>query len=91
MKKLPDGTVNIGYRFLKTHWNNGYATESAKAMIDYGFANYNLTQIIGNASVKNPASIRVFEKLGMSYVKTTDYDGLERAVLYHILNPKQQA
>lgn len=37
LKKLQDGTVDIGYRFLKRHWNKGYATESAKAMLDCGF------------------------------------------------------
>lgn len=85
LKKLSDGTVDIGYRFLKRHWNKGYATESAKAMIDYGFAHYNLTEIIGNAAIENPASIRVFEKLGMSYANTRNYDGLGNAVLYNIV------
>ena len=85
LKKLPDGTVDIGYRFLKRYWNKGYATESAQAMIDYGFKHYGLTEIIGNASAKNIGSIRVFEKLGMSFICKRDYDGLENAVLYKIL------
>ena len=91
LKKLPDGTVDIGYRFLKRHWDKGYATESAKAMIDYGFAHYRLTEIIGNASVKNPASIRVFEKLDMSYIATRDYDGLGETVLYRITKAGPEA
>ena len=82
LKKLEDGTVDIGYRFLKKHWDNGYATESAKAIIDYGFKNYGLTEIIGNADVDNLSSIRVFEKLGMKFVKIREYDGIEKAVLY---------
>ena len=88
LKKLPDGTVDIGYRFLKQHWNKGYATESAKAMIDFGFDHYGLTEIIGNAAIENYPSIRVFEKLGMSYANTRDYDGLGRAVLYNIVKEK---
>lgn len=87
LKKLPDGTVDIGYRFLKRHWNKGYATESAKAMIDFGFKNYDLTEIIGNAAEENIGSVRVFEKLGMEFVCKRDYDGLENAVLYRVVSP----
>lgn len=90
LKKLPDGTVDIGYRFLKRHWNKGYATESAKAMIDLGFKHYGLTEIIGNAAIENPASIRVFEKLDMSYITTRDYDGLGEAVLYRITKARSE-
>ena len=28
--------IEVGYRFLKEHWGNGYATESAKASLDVG-------------------------------------------------------
>lgn len=85
LKKLEDGTVDIGYRFLKRHWNKGYATESAKAIIEFGFKNYGLTEIIGNAAAENIGSIRVFEKLGMQFIKNHNYDGIENAVLYKIL------
>ena len=86
LKKLDDGTVDIGYRFLKCHWNNGYATESAKAMIDFGFKNYGISEIIGNADEANTGSVRVFEKLGMTFVCKREYDGIENAVLYRINN-----
>lgn len=84
LKKLPDGTVDIGYRFLKHHWNKGYATESARAMIDFGFKHYGLTEIIGNAAEENVGSVRVFEKTGMSFVCKRNYDGLKNVVLYKI-------
>ena len=84
LKKLPDGTVDIGYRFLKKNWNKGYATESAKAIITFGFKNYGLTEIIGNAAVENVGSIKVFEKLGMAFVCKRAYDGIENSVLYKI-------
>ncbi len=57
-------------------------------MIDFGFNHYGLTEIIGNAAIENYPSIRVFEKLGMSYANTRDYDGLGRAVLYNIVKEK---
>jgi ribosomal-protein-alanine N-acetyltransferase len=88
LKKLKDKTVDIGYRFHKRNWNKGYATESARAIIGYGFNNYDLTEIIGNAAEDNIGSIRVFQKLGMELVSKREYDALGSAVLYQILKSK---
>ena len=41
--------TDIGFRFLEEHWNKGFATESAKACIDFGFENLNLKSIVGRA------------------------------------------
>ena len=61
--------TDIGYRFMKKHWGKGYATESAKACIDYGFTIFKLKRIIGNAMQDNTASVNVFKKLGMTFVE----------------------
>ena len=61
--------TDIGYRFPQRHWGKGYATESAKACIDYGFNVFKLKRIIGNAMQENTASINVFKKLGMTFVE----------------------
>ena len=63
--------TDIGYRLLESAWGKGYATESAKACIDYGFKHFNLNHIIGNAMKENIASINVFKKLKMTYLKDT--------------------
>ena len=63
--------TDIGYRFLQSAWGKGFATESAKACLDYGFKHFNLNQIIGNAMKANSASINVFKKLGMTYLNDT--------------------
>ncbi|MES2515439.1 MAG: GNAT family N-acetyltransferase [Bacteroidota bacterium] len=69
--KFHDDTneTDIGYRFMQKYWGKGYATESAKACIDYGFSILKLKRIIGNAMEANTASIHVFKKLGMSFVE----------------------
>ena len=46
-------------------WGNGYATEAAKAVIRYGFAELKLNRIYAHHMVRNPASGRVLEKIGM--------------------------
>lgn len=82
--------TDIGYRLLRKFWNQGYATEAAQASIDFGFNQLNLNRIIGRAHKDNAASIRVFEKLGLSFEKFYEENG-EISVLFavHIHQPRQ--
>lgn len=75
--------VDVGFRFFKKHWNKGFATESAKACIEYGFENLNLKTIVGRAMEANVASIKVLEKLGMTFVGKFEFH-LHDGVLYQI-------
>ncbi len=77
--------TDIGYRFLKSAWGKGYATEAAKACVEYGFKHFNLTTIIADAMLDNTASINVFKKLGMTYLKDTQIDATP-SVKYQIKN-----
>jgi len=76
---------DIGFRFFKKHWNKGYATESAKACINLGFSKYKMTEIVGRAMKENLGSIRVLEKIGLTYLKSFDFEGQEGEV-YKIEN-----
>ena len=78
---------DVGFRFFKKHWGKGYATESARACIELGFTKFNMSVIIGRAAKQNVASIKVLQKLGMSYFKDDDCHG-EDAVVYKIENTK---
>jgi len=77
--------TDIGFRFFETFWNQGFATESAKACINYGFENLKLKTIIGRAMKENTASIKVLEKIGLQYVKDFNFDGQE-GVIFQIEN-----
>jgi RimJ/RimL family protein N-acetyltransferase len=85
LKRLPDGNVDIGYRFSRKYWGKGYATESAMACLNYGFNHFNLNEIIGNSALENKQSIRVFDKLGLKFVEKKSCEGIENAVRYRIL------
>jgi len=74
---------DIGFRFFKKHWNKGYATESAKACINLGFEKYDITEIVGRAMSENIGSIKVLEKIGLTFLKPFDFDG-ERGLIYSI-------
>lgn len=62
--------LEIGYCFGKEHWNKGYATEAAKAVIEYLTKEVHAKKIIVSFAAKNPASGKVAQKCGMQYVKT---------------------
>lgn len=76
--------VDLGFRFYRKHWNQGYATESALECISYGFQQLNIDKIIGRAYLENRASIKVLKKCGLKFVRTYLYDGAE-AELYQII------
>lgn len=66
--KLSDNKYNRGEVWYKIHpdqWNKGYATESLKSVIDFGFNECQLHRIQAGCAVENTASIRVLEKVGM--------------------------
>ncbi|MEK7466818.1 MAG: GNAT family N-acetyltransferase [Planctomycetota bacterium] len=61
----------IGYHILRELWGQGYATEAAAGVRDYGFGRLKLTQLISWMTVANTASRRVAEKIGMKLEKQT--------------------
>jgi len=84
LKFHPDENfVDLGYRFLQSHWGKGYATESSKACADYGFNVLKLTRIVGRVSTENKASINVLQKIGMTYLKDENCDG-EDTMIFEI-------
>ncbi|MDR2235516.1 MAG: GNAT family N-acetyltransferase [Chryseobacterium sp.] len=77
--------TDIGFRFFEEHWNKGYASESAAACLQYGFETLHLQKIIGRAMAENIASVKVLQKLGMTFDREFDFDG-KRGVIYTIEN-----
>ncbi len=61
--------VDLGYRFFQQHWGRGYATETAKASIGYGFNTLNMQHIMAMAHVDNIGSQKVILKCGMAFRK----------------------
>lgn len=64
-----DGVVEIGYGFLDREAGKGYATEAARATVDYAFRMLGLGALHGITNESNGASRRVLEKLGMTLVE----------------------
>jgi RimJ/RimL family protein N-acetyltransferase len=56
----------LGYWIGTPYWNKGFATEAARAVVDFGFARRHLHRLAAGHFAVNPASGRVMEKLGMT-------------------------
>lgn len=72
LRLQPDGETDLGYRFHKRFWNQGYATESGRFSLIYGFRSLGLNRIIARAHKDNIGSWRVMEKLNMTFIKIED-------------------
>jgi RimJ/RimL family protein N-acetyltransferase len=57
--------ASIGYILNRKYWGHGYATEAAKALIDYLFTELGVHRVYAYCDPRNLASIRVLEKAGM--------------------------
>ena len=69
--KSPD--IEVGYWLLPNAWGQGFATEGAQAMVDYGFDDLCLHRIIGVTHRGNKASQRVLMKAGLEDAGWGDY------------------
>lgn len=59
-----DGSHQLGYWIGKPYWGHGFATEAAKALIDFGFKKGGVKKFNCRHFVDNPASGQVITKLG---------------------------
>jgi len=57
--------TEVFYSIEHPFWGQGYATETTKALLHYGFEHLNLKKIVGFAEKRNLASLRVLEKAGL--------------------------
>jgi ribosomal-protein-alanine N-acetyltransferase len=62
----PYGKIaTIGFYLKKEQWNNGYATEGTKRLIEYAFNENNVYRFIGECIKENTGSENVMKKCGM--------------------------
>lgn len=60
--------ANLGWAIAPEFQNQGYATEAAKAVIEFGFEKLGLSVIYATCDTRNIASYKVMEKVGMKKV-----------------------
>ena len=88
--------VEVGWRLARRHWGQGFATEAARASVEFGFRELRLDEIVSMTAVGNLRSRRVMEKLGLTHDPADDFDHpripeghpLRRHVLYRVQGPR---
>ncbi|HEV8536439.1 MAG TPA: GNAT family N-acetyltransferase [Candidatus Limnocylindria bacterium] len=71
------GPAEIAYSFGREHWGRGYATEAARACLDFAMGELAIAPVVAFMDPANLGSKRVAEKLGMRFDGRTDHDGIE--------------
>lgn len=59
--------IDLGFRFFKKYWGQGYAQETSRECLRYGLKDLKLNKIIAKAMPENVRSIRVMQKIGMNF------------------------
>jgi len=87
--------VEVGWRLARRYWGAGYATEGARAALDFGFARAGLAEIVSFTVPDNHRSLAVMERLGMTHDSREDFEHpalpeghrLRRHLLYRMARP----
>lgn len=80
--------VDIGWRLKRGAWGQGFATEGARACLDFARDELKLEAVYSVAVVQNIPSINVMRKIGMKYdhhffhPALVDYPDLEKCAVY---------
>jgi RimJ/RimL family protein N-acetyltransferase len=87
--------VEIGWRIAAEHWNRGYASEGARAVLEAAAETPGIGPIVSFTVPGNLPSRRVMEKIGLARDPADDFDHpslpdghpLRRHVLYRLPGP----
>jgi RimJ/RimL family protein N-acetyltransferase len=88
----PHGRVEIGWRLARAYWGQGYATEAARAALDFVFRECGLDKIVAYVVPANRASRAVMARIGLREDPAAAFDhprvpeghALRRHLLYRL-------
>jgi RimJ/RimL family protein N-acetyltransferase len=63
--------IDVGFAFLPAFWSQGYAFESASAVMSYARDTLGLQRVVAIASPDNERSFKLLEKLGLEFDSMT--------------------
>lgn len=72
--------IEIGYHVRRDLWSKGYATEAARACMEYAFAKLDVERVISIIRPENVQSKRVAEKNGLMCEKIVFWHGYDHCI-----------
>lgn len=85
--------IEIGWRYKREVWGQGFATEAAGACLQYGFSTLQFNEVLSFTSCINKNSEKLMQRIGMQYITEFDHPAIEkinplcRHFLYKINKP----
>jgi RimJ/RimL family protein N-acetyltransferase len=95
VSEMPCGNaIEIGWRLGAQFWGQGYATEAARAVIDYAFNILNIKELVSFTATTNKKSESLMQRLGFIRSQKDDFDHpriadghpLRRHIFYRLTN-----
>jgi len=83
--------VDVGFAVARAHWGYGYASEAAAAVLVHAARDFGLKRVVGVVAPGNAASIRVLEKIGLSYEGRVRLTPREPPILLYATDLSEQA
>lgn len=91
--------VEVGWRLAANTWHQGYASEGARAALDFAFTQLDLPQVVAMSVPTNAPSHAVMQRIGMLRDTAGDFDHprvpndspLKRHLLHRISQAQWQA
>jgi [ribosomal protein S5]-alanine N-acetyltransferase len=65
-----DERADLGYAYNRRYWGQGYGTEAAMRVLEFGFCELNLHRVSASVLPDNVGSVRLLQKIGMRYEGT---------------------
>jgi [ribosomal protein S5]-alanine N-acetyltransferase len=66
LRPLEESGLEIFYSLTPGAWGHGYATEAARAVMEYGLGPLGLAEVLAEVDESNTASVAVVKRLGMT-------------------------
>ncbi|HEY0057268.1 MAG TPA: GNAT family N-acetyltransferase [Pedobacter sp.] len=70
---------DLGYRFIKPYWGQGFATEAATAALNYGFYDMKLNEVFAMTEEGNVNSKHVLQKIGLKFIETFEHESVRHS------------
>ena len=82
--------TEVGWALRREAWGHGYATEAARALVDWAFSEFDLPYLTAMVAPGNERSVRVVERLCMTQIREDELLG-DPVVVYAMERPAPRA
>lgn len=82
--------TELGWVLRREAWGKGYATEAARACVEWAFSQFDLSFVTAMINRDNQRSLRVAERLGMDRLREDELLG-DPVEVYWLSRPASQA